>query len=347
MKRKIIQGTFIQPAFIINWTKESYNEHFKRYRKLGFDHVILQWSEYCEAETGNSFTYYPSITPNRTTKIDLITNLLEAGGEYDIRVFLGLGASKEWWSNIRKSPFAFEKWFSKQANDNISLLKDIWDTYAKRDCNKAIAGWYIVFEPDNINFNTSEKRKVLIKNCERIIDTAHKYTNLPIVMSPFFNRSFEQSQGPQKWGELIYDIAKGTGIDIIAIQDGIGCRRELIDDQDQARAKALKDVDKWFKASMKGIKKAGNNSKLWADIETFTERIEKGKSAFYAASIDRIIKQIEIEEPFVDKITSFSFQAYQDFDKSIELFECYENYVNDCIIQKKRLFWLDRNRYLK
>jgi len=342
VKEKIIKGTFIQPEFIIDWSREEYDKHFERYLELGFDHIILQWSEYMEPKTGTWFTYYPTNIFNRITKNDLLTKLLEAGSKYQIKVYLGLGTSKDWWSIIKKSPMEFDKWFSKQADENIILLKDIWSTYSNNCYRQAIAGWYIAYEPDNINFNSKEKRNVFIKHCERIVRTGHEYSKLPIVMSPFFNRAFEQNYGPQKWGGLMHDIAKGTGIDIIAVQDGIGCRRQAIDDKEQKRSKALKDVDKWFKASLKGIKKARNNTRLWADIETFTEKIEEGKSVFYSASIKRIVKQIKIEKPFVEKITSFSFQAYQDFDKDEELFESYKKYVSDYKSRNEGIFWLDR-----
>lgn len=335
--KKIIQGTFIQPELIANWIKDDYDKHFESYHKLRFDHIILQWSEYCEIETGKRFTYYPTNLSDKEIKADILTNLLEAGRKYDIKIYIGLGTNGKWWSNIKKSPEKFEEWFSEEAHNNILLLKDIWNTYSNADCKQAIAGWYIAFEPDNINFNGAKKRNIFIKYCERIVRAAHEYTKLPAAISPFFNRAFYIIFGPKKWERLIQDTVKGTGIDIIAVQDGIGCRREPIDDHDEERIKALGNVDRWFRASLRGIKKSGNTSELWADIETFTEKVEKGKSVFYPASIERIIKQIAIEEPFVKKVTSFSFQAYQDSDKNEGLFESYQKYVDDCKNERGRL----------
>ncbi len=331
--KKILEGTFIQPNLISDWKSEQFDQHFKEYRAIGFDHIILQWIEYKNLSASIRHTYYPSSLQGRKLEKDLLTNLLNYGQKNNIKIYIGLNINDEWWEIIDKSPTELNEWWNNEAAESIMLVNDIWNKYkqyAKLHGFNALAGWYIAFEADNFYFNTVEKQNILAKQYNVIVNNIHKITNLPVMISPYFNRALGLIYGPKKWRSMWENILYQTDIDIIALQDGIGCDREVIC-EDKNREKAIKNVGKWFKATRDAIRKSKKKIELWSDLETFVEERVDGKSRFEAASIDRIICQIEAELPLVDKFTSFSFQAYQDYDKAPRLFEDYKKYVDNVL----------------
>lgn len=212
---------------------------------------------------------------------------------------------------------------------SVELIDDIWNKYANQEVVYPIAGWYIASEVDNFNFRAIEKQNILSKQYKRIANYAHEKTNLPIMISPFFNRALGKLFGPRKWYKMWINILNQAPIDILALQDGIGCIREPRIIADIDRKYAIRNVGKWFSAMKDAIKKAGGKTEFWSDIETFTEYIVEGKSYFKPAPLERILKQIEVESQYVTKITSFSFQAYQDYDVNDELFKQYQNYIKN------------------
>lgn len=328
--KKNIAGTFIQPKSITDWREQDYDLHFKEYKELGFDHIILQWTEYYDIQNQVRRTYYPSDLAGREMEKDLLTSLLRYCEKNKLKAYIGLNINDQWWEIISGTPAKFDEWWRQEALEGIKLADDIWskyNTFAVRGESGAFGGWYISFEVDNLNFNTLEKQNILSKYYNLIIDHIHNQTRLPVMISPFFNRAFSVIYGPKKWSTMWENILSQTSLDIIALQDGIGCKREFGIFDDTKRVKAIKNVGKWFEATREAIKKSGKNIELWSDVETFIEEVSDGKSKFSSAPLERIISQIEAERPFVNKFTSFSFQAYQDFDKNEEEFKKYKRYL--------------------
>lgn len=323
-----MKGTFIQPDLILNWNEAQFDKHFLNYKLLGFDHIILQWVEYKDKDTGDRYSYYPSKIQGEIIKKDLLTNLIRYGKMHGIDIYVGLNINDEWWRAIEKTPTLFDVWWRNEADQSLKLIDDIWEQFGNQKDNDFIAGWYIVFEVDNLNFKTIEKQNILSKQYKRIAHHAREKTNLPIMISPFFNRALEKLSGPKQWEKMWINILSQAPIDILALQDGIGCIRQpqLIVDED--RKAAIKGVGKWFEATKEAIKRTGEKTEFWSDLETFNEYICEGKNIFKSASIERIVKQIEAEIPYVQKFTSFSFQAYQDYDINEELFVQYQDYVD-------------------
>lgn len=333
ISKKILEGTFIQPNLILDWESEQFDRHFKEYRTIGFDHIILQWIEYKNLSANIRYTYYPGTLQGRKLEKDLLTNLLKYGLKNNVKIYIGLNINDEWWKAIGKSPKEFNEWWNNEAAESLKLVNDIWSKYkhyAKSYGFNTLAGWYMAFEVDNFHFNTIEKQNILAKQYNTVVNYIHKMTGLPVMISPYFNRALGLIYGPKKWRSMWENILSQTNIDIIALQDGIGCDREVMC-EDTNREKAIKNVGKWFKAIRDAIRKSKKKIELWSDLETFVEERVDGKSRFSSASMDRIIRQIEAEAPFVDKFTSFSFQAYQDYDKAPGLYEEYKNYVDDVI----------------
>ncbi len=327
--KKYLEGTFIQPEYIVDWDKEQFDQHFKRYKKILFDHVILQWIETRKGSDDKATAYYQSSLPGRVVRKDLLTNMLTYGRKHGIKIYIGLNTNDQWWKIISKTPREFNQWMDVETEISREIIDDIWNRYGalqKESEFQLLAGWYCSFEVDNLNFNSSEKQNILARHYNLLINHVRRVSGLPLMISPFFNRALDVVYGPNKWKDMWSNILSQTDIDIIALQDGIGCRREIVC-EDKDRTKAIKNVGKWFKATRDAVEYSGRNTKLWSDLETFVEEIENGKSKFNAAPVERIIKQINAERQYVEKFTSFSFQAYQDYDRNRKLFDEYSKYV--------------------
>lgn len=331
--RRILKGTFIQPWLIMDWDDQLYDRHINAYKSIGFDHIILQWSEFYDMSNGTRKTYYPSSLHGREIEKDLVGSLLVHSKDYGLKVYLGLNINDQWWEVISKTPAVLDRWLRDEFRESIKLVEDIWNKYKQfaAGCPEILAGWYIAFEVDNINFNSKEKQNIISKHYNMICNYIYQHTGLPVIISPFFNRALGMIYGPCAWERIWTNILRQCKIDIFALQDGIGCRREFGPFDDESREKAIKTVGKWFRATKKAIKKSGSKTELWSDLETFTEIVREGKNKFISAPVDRIAKQINAEAPYVEKFTSFSFQAYQDFDKDEELFNQYKEYVQNSL----------------
>ncbi len=329
-KKSFIEGTFLQPNSILSWDEKSFDRHIQQYKEIQFEHVILQWTEHYESSTGIRHIYYSSGVKEKKSDKDILTNLLIYGRKHKMKVYVGLNSSDRWWEAFAKSPAEFEEWWKAEAEETIRLADEIWAEYnhfAHSDQFNPFIGWYIPFEIDNISFASKEKQEVLCRQLAVITDHLKQKTGLPVMVSPFFYRSLEAISGPKEWKNMWKHILSQTGIDIIALQDGIGRRREFGSSEEVSREKAIANAKKWFSATLEAIEESGRKAELWANIETFTEVNYGGENKLVSSSIDRIVKQIKAESPYVTGITSFSFQAYQDSDKNHTLFRQYKEYV--------------------
>lgn len=328
-KRKILQGTFIQPSSIVNWSEGDFDRHFKEYADLHFDHVILQWTEYVDPE-GNKHIYYASSLSNRNLEKDLLGKMLRYGRKYGIKVYVGLNMDEQWWETYTKTPAQFDQWWKKKMGVSASMVDDIWSGYGEYAGTKgfsSFAGWYIPFEIDNLSFNTDERRDILCKQLSKLTNHIKNVSGLPVMMSPFYYRSAEIISGPKNWEDMWVYILSKVDIDIIALQDGIGRVREPSLMEDSDRSNAIKNAKRWFDSTRQAVNKSGKAVELWGNVETFTEQINNGSSVYKTAPLDRILKQIEVERPYVEKFTSFSFQAYQESDSSKRAMEEYKKYL--------------------
>lgn len=329
-EEKLIKGTFIQPYSIIHWNTSHFEKRFKEYKSLRFDHVIIQWTEFYENQTGIKSVYYPSALDNKRLEKDLLTNLLVYGQKYNIKIYIGLNMNNQWWDNLGWTAEEFDEWWSGEADEAITLVEDIWDKYgrfASEGHFESFGGWYIPFEIDNVTFYSIEKQNILCRGLSRITNHIKKKSNLPVMVSPFFYREAGVFYGPDEWTKMWDKLLKKVSIDVIALQDGVGRKNVLGFEEDHYRVQAVKSVGAWFRATRAAIDKSDRKVELWSDLETFTEVINKDRKSLKSASWGRILAQMKEESPYVHKFTSFSFQAYQDYDIDKKLFLEYKKYL--------------------
>ncbi len=308
---KLLQGSFFQPQLSVAWGKDGFDKEFKYMKDAQMDHVIWQWT----VDSKNMLAWYPTSLPGykQVTNFDAVEASLLSALKYNMTVWIGLNDNGDWWKYYGNN----QTWLLNEFRIGKEVIKDMWSKYGTKYA-RAIAGFYVVFEVDNVFF-PSERSQVRMASVYRdIANYCHSQTSKPLMVAPFFNQYWTKSQkmNAREYATFWHNILLVANIDIVAMQDGIGVEHT-----------SLEDVATWFIAMRAGMKSARPESQLWTDLETFHVASD---SILVPAAISRVIKQIQLETPYVSGITSFSFSHYnsplQGFTKE---YEEYMKYVRN------------------
>ncbi len=237
---------------------------------------------------------------------DAVEHILKAAEELGMHVFVGLGLDPEYWSG------KFDG--QKEALKNQKLLTELYDLYGHY---KSLAGWYLPEELDDRNF-TSQKRIAAVKTYLRNMGMYAKlYTGKPTMVSPYFGMNPNPGAYAAWWDAVLSE----AHVDIVAMQDGVGCHRTTIAEA-VAVLKALRPV----------LEKHG--VELWANVEVFDQThgwpVDDRAWDATSAPPDRVIKQLTAEAPHVVKVIMFDFTSYMSprlGGKARELYEGYKEYL--------------------
>jgi len=91
---------------------------------------------------------------------------------------------------------------------------------------------------------------------------------------------------------LLGNLTAAAAMDIIAVQDGVGALHATI-----------ADIPSWFEAMRTAVKEARPQIEFWVDLETYG-------AGFTPAPVSRVIEQLKAVSPYVDGVTTFSFNHY-------------------------------------
>lgn len=271
---KPITGTFIQlDAGNLCCSLDQWNAEFEAMRRLGCDtlivgEVVRQDHAFCRIP---GYPLYPgSGTP------DPFRTILDCAARHGFRVFVG---TYSWdWSD--QSPKAFEE-YARRCRDVASL---VWKRYGS---HAAFAGWYVLGweignapPPDNIGV------KAHIAAIERMRELAPR---LPILIAPYFTLDVTPEQFEKGWKELF----KSLDVDIMALQDGVGCGRGITPQL----------AKPYFRAMLNACRTA--RVIPWADVEVFDQ-----PAGWKTASPERVLEQLMAVGPFVEKTVIWEFNHY-------------------------------------
>ena len=310
LDRRILHGSFFQPALSVTWGKAGFEAEFKYMAKLQMDHVIWQWT----VDSKNKVAWYPTSLKGykQVTNYDAVEASLIEAARNNMTVWIGLNDNSDWWKYYARD----ENWLKGEFAIGKSIVKDMWEKYGKKYAI-AIAGFYVVFEMDNVNFFPEVEQKRMAAVYKDIADYTHSLTMRPIMIAPFFNANYVgRKMDAKEYAKLWHDVLLVANIDIIAMQDGVGVEHCK-----------LVEVTNWFYQMRLAMASARPGSQLWSDLETFEM---ENATKLRPAPISRVLQQIQLEYPYVSRITSFSFNHYdspqQGFTKQ---YEEYLKYVQD------------------
>jgi hypothetical protein len=299
---QLLDGGFFQPSLVVNWTDTRFSAEYDAMKEVAMNHVIWQWT----VDSKSKQAYYPTTLPGFSwiSSKDLVEISLKEAKKKGLKVWLGLNWSDDWFKNYANN----EKWLTNEVSLSKSIVQELWRQYGDTYAN-TIAGFYLPMEVDNLNFQDEEKQKRIAKAYKEITEAIHSTTAKPVMIAPFFNQT--TGQGILKYADMWGDILKIAPIDVIALQDGIGCGHA-----------SVSTIGKWLDAFGTKIREVRPATQLWSDLETFTPELA-------SAPIERVISQIHAERKYVSKFTSFSFNHYDSPNNGhAEQFRQYKEYVD-------------------
>lgn len=299
---QLLDGGFFQPSLVVKWTGPDFSAEYDAMQAVAMHHVIWQWT----VDSKNKQAYYPTTLPGvaRISSKDLVEISLNEAKKKGLKVWLGLNWNDDWFKNYANN----EKWLTNEVSLSKNIVQELWRQYGNAYAN-TIAGFYLPMEVDNVNFRDMEKQQRIARAYKEITEEIHNTTAKPVMIAPFFNQN--TGQGVFKYADMWGDILKVAPIDVIALQDGIGCGHA-----------SVSTIGKWLDALETKIREVRPETQLWSDLETFTPGLKP-------APIERIMSQISAEHPYVSKFTSFSFNHYDSPNNGhAKQFRQYKEYVD-------------------
>lgn len=260
-------------------------------QSLGMDTIIIQ--------------YMSSFVPFAES-MSIASMILKYAKENKMKVFLGLYQDPTVKVGSRSSIKGRELERSKEKSLEIAgELK----TAFEHDYEDTFYGWHIPFESWMSDYD--ETTTANLNNYYKKL-TAGLKSILPkkVLISPFINgtnigsgANFERTD-PDKAGTKYTEILRDTGIDFLALQDGVGTGYISV---------SHPDLPKYFTAMCDACK--ANNIQLWANVESFDwiKEFEEGT----ATDIDRFKLQLKAAQR-ASRIVTFDFFHYMNFNNILD-----------------------------
>ena len=284
----VFSSSFIQSWYTLDWNEERWTEELLALKDAGVEELIIQTI----ADTKHKYATYPTdMSDYEYNGVDMIGNALRAADSVGIRIRLGLGFNDEWWVKNAMD----RNWLMKEAEDNKNIFREIIAKYGE---HKSIGGWYIPYEFYQFTAVTGNYQSNLNVFLKEIASEIKSKSDKDIMISPFYNSNYSWVMPLKSWSKMVENAMRDTGIDILALQDGIGVKNITI-----------KQLDSLFSYTKISTDKLG--VRLYGNVETFDSTPEGN----VPASIDRIKSQLLIQKPYVEKFIAFSlnhFQSNQD-----------------------------------
>ena len=313
-----LDGSFITGDLCASWSDARWQEEFTSLKNAGMHYVIIQ--AIADSYPGRKTeTIYPSTLPNTalasyissSANKDIVDACLRNAESAGIKVFIGIDMSTNWWNVYGNDT----TWLYNQMKLDNQICDEVWNLYKTKYPN-AFYGWYWSYEVDNVNFKSSAQQSVLINAMNLQLDHLNSSKEkLPFMWCPFMNSSLGTPQAYELMWENVFAGLQTSPGDIFCPQDCVG-----------AGGLKLNEVVNWFSALRQAVDtKPG--LVMWSDVETFEISTET------TATLDRVISQLKMEQPYVDNYVSWEY-CYYDSPNNIDpgFQETYIDYLNTGVL---------------
>ncbi|MEX2310362.1 MAG: DUF4434 domain-containing protein [Pirellulales bacterium] len=294
-------GAFIQIRRLAENSASWWRAELALMKRIGMDTLVVNY-----VARDNVYFYPTSVSGGVPGAVDSIENILDAADEHRMKVFLGLHMDHD---QYRSSSFDLQANLSQGQAE----LNELWTRYGS---HASLAGWYM---PQEINdymvTHQPELRDDIVAYTKDLATQARLLTGLPMMISPFFGQNPDAAAYARWWDET---GLPETGVDIVALQDGVGTHRTTIDE-----AKAV------FQALQPVLVKHG--VAFWANNESFNQihgwPVDDRRWAAEPTGIDTFVAQIESAAPFVEKSITFEFSTYMSPQRTLAAEKLYQDYL--------------------
>jgi len=249
-----------------------WRQALSRWKSLGVEEVILQWSAYGTPQEG----------PFPVIESGTLERLLAAAEATAVRLRIGLRYDPGFWDDhehdesslhedVPQAPsdlmrYLFQRWRDQQAL--IAVLAPLLP-------HPAFAGWYISDEIDDLRWRGPARRQLLSDYLAKLVKRLQEATpDTEIALSAFSNGFLP----PLELGEFLQGLVAASGIGQLFFQDGIG-----------AEKLEMTELDYYIPALTERFE--GSDQSLAIIVELF--EMNAAGDAFTAAAPERILQQLQ------------------------------------------------------
>lgn len=306
LAKPVFSSSFIQHWYCENFDQARWEQELKMLQGVGVNEIILQ----AVAFTDSKYAAYPTkIRGYKGNDVDMLKNVLTVADSLSMKVRIGLGFNDEWWTKKVYDPI----WLKREAAANKKVFNEIIEMYGE---HTSLSGWYIPHEFNQITALTKKQQTNLNSFFKDIAtEIKEKTQGQDIMISPFYTSKYSLPPLLPLWSLTVRNVLKGTGVDILALQDAVGASFNSID--------SLSDIFAYTKRATDSI-----GVKLYSVTETFTANGER----FVTAPHGSVTSQISAVRPYVQDFVAFSISHYQNANKPRQLDsanEYYDYYISN------------------
>ncbi|MCH3963371.1 MAG: DUF4434 domain-containing protein [Clostridium sp.] len=280
-------GTFIQPDMVLDWDDSKWQKELSYLKEVRMKYIVI--NTFIVQNKSIRRVYKTSIKDeSETGSLDTVDICLRNCEKSGFKVFLGINYNTMWWKIGPRKP----TWLYKQMRKDNFAIQELYEKYHKKYKN-AFFGWYWVYEVDNLNFKKRNDFKILANAVNINLNYMGKSnTRLPVMISPFMNSKYSSPETYADNWRYFFKLCNFKEGDIFCPQDSIG-----------GGGLNISELREWFKHLNKAVRST-KELLFWANVETFDH------NNWCSAPMKRFIRQMRIENPFVDNIITFSYSHY-------------------------------------
>lgn len=316
-----IDGTFFPAHLAVDFSEEQWSTELAEWEEMGLEYVVIGESAIRNQE-GQWETYYPSQYANHYyyNSVETILQHCETAG---IKCFVACGNYDDFHSiNICRHDqydasghltVRGQESFFQLVSDTLPFMQELYDLYGTKYPN-SFYGFYFVPEVSNsIEFEQADTLSVGITSLSGALNLTIEQINqlnpdLKLLLSPYANLKKEAAWNThdpkiieQFWTGVLQQTAFRTG-DILSPQDSVG-----------ANGVSLSQLADITCAYRNAVDSGNKGVLLWSNCETFLFPLETMDCDFeigQSAYTNRLISQMDIVSPYVDKIITCSYTNY-------------------------------------
>jgi hypothetical protein len=293
MKKGKITGTFVdfserthRDLELLPWNKEDWKAELTDMAEAGIDTVIL-----ARTMRFGSVYYYSNYFETHREQ-DYLKCFMEAAAETEVKVFLSGMISDHFFTSSDQD---FQRLMKRDVYIYRTIITELLNLY--RD-HPGIAGVYLSHEADNENLLSPKRFTAAQEFFGNIYQDLKRETDLPILSSPFFTKHTKPRDIADFWRRFL----DRPMFDIIAMQDGVGCNREITPEDIRIYYQQITPV-----FAEKGIE-------FWNNVETFSfnpgykeSGFDRNKIWLQPAPIERIANQYAVGQTFASKSITWEY----------------------------------------
>jgi hypothetical protein len=313
MSQAKITGTFVdfselthQDTRLLNWSVKDWVEELSDMKNAGISTAILARTMRYGA------VYYFSNFFETHLERDYMTPFMEAAKETGTQVFISGMISDHFFT---ANDANFQRMMKRDVyiyDTVISELLDIYSSYG------IISGIYVSHEADNENLGNATRLESAKEFFGNLYTQLHKKTELPILSSPFFTKR----HSPQELAEFWHGFLDRPMFDILAMQDGVGCNRDITPE----------DIPGYYAALQPVLLQ--NKIEFWNNVETFSfhpgyraSGNDRSKIWLKTAPIDRVSHQYEAGKAFASRSIMWEYgHFFSRKQAGSDHYDCFRNW---------------------